>query len=459
MSFDEAFLRDAGILASAIVAVDNAYGGDIKYPSGTRRVIADCFRVPLNIPAIYNDPSATRIRQAARTGADADAPAKVLIEAERNGNGTHLPALYKVFDLSLNHSKLEEPWRAAYLLNMGNSLETLWNLRAEELGVGNIVSLEQAVEATHGFEPELIDVKPMLGEMATLLIEAGFDPDGHEGKTHLALDSWAKSRGIVPPDQIEATIRQYVDELKWKTNERVLPHLPKVEGPLGDVVLKGVSGVHFSASSTFLGEKPGRQTLFEFNTEMQRTPEELFLLSAHEFFPGHAFYNSLIASQMEAGRMGPEVSMGTMCTAESAFAEAHGDATIDLLYTPKEIEELPVHMKIARLRSELDGIAKHNTAILFYKKTPEEEIIIRNREEHLLSPEASIRYATRWTKSPSRAKGYMFSYAKPVQMFRKAIRERNRKDLIEVVHGVHGPVDIINFPGMVEKFCDKSAEA
>lgn len=463
-----------GTLLSAVVAVDNVYGGDIFLPSGVGKEVGDCLRVRAEPPPIYRNPLAVKARRynqaatalqmagdsegAGKAEAKKDEYTKLILELEKRGemrvHANSFDALYRL-------AKQMGGWDGKYLKNMADSLVNAYVLRREELGLGEPVPLRDSVKATHGFEPELIDTKPMLLEMDLLLSQAGFDASHFKGSTVAALDAWAEQMGIVPSDQIEGVLRDNVKELERKTIKRIVPHLPKVKGGLmGSVVIEGVEGVHFSASSTYLGTiYPGRPTLFEYNRKIQRTKQELFLLSAHEFVPGHAFYNSAASALMEAGKRGLASAVGTMCTAETAFAEAHGEGTTDLLYTPKEMEGLSVNMKIAMLRKDLDGIAKHNTAILFDRKTPVEEMIRRNREEGLLSPEAAKRYPTAWTASPTRAKVYMFSYARPVQMFREAVKTRDRRDLIQLVYGVHGPVDIINFPEMVEEFCDKTAEA
>jgi len=453
---------DNAILATAIIAVDTLWGGDVNNPSGLGRFIADAYFSGFDLPPCYEHPLAEKFRKKSEgvTG-DFVNDKDVLRFVEETGLVAAINAVW-VGSRSLSPSgdSQRNRLRAKYMGSLANSLKIMLQLALEVKGVGEHVSYKEAVFASTGQPPQLYDVSDQREQIIALMEEMGEGPSEHGGDLWKAVTVWRRRRRVAR--HVLEDNRDLIEQLDSLAKSNIIPHLPIVlrEVPRTNVEFVLLEDAWFSGSLNYHGRKrddngqPLYEATYEINGNLEMSlPEFLFLIS-HEVVPGHIMNYALLHHlyQTEAPGYGFETTVPTMNSRASTLAEGLANNAILFAHGVRSVDELddPV-LRLGVLLSHLQDYAKANISYRTYvDMMPADEVAKVTRDECLLSNERAKSLSIGWAKHPLFGRMYMPSYAVGTAVVADLLLKHGPEKVIPVVYGAQGPVDVVTVQSLFE---------
>lgn len=153
-----------------------------------------------------------------------------------------------------------------------------------------------------------------------------------------------ENKFLAPEDKIEKIFSVCIDECRNRTMKFIM--LPKEE----NFNLEIVKGKSWSAYNWYKGNY---KSLIQLNVSILPTVAHLLRLSAHEGFPGHHVYNSLLEKNIVKNRGWVEFSIYPLFSQQSLVAEGTADFGMELLF--------PNNSERAFIKNTLCTIAKIDT--------------------------------------------------------------------------------------------------
>jgi len=151
-------------IATAIIAMDTLWGGDVMNPSGMGRFIADSWYSDEPLPEAYTHPLAAKVREAGGIGGKDPAAIDDYVKAiDVRG------AVKAVADGAKTIGGL----RGAYLTNLADCCDVMWELAMEVHGKGEPVSHDRCQIAMTGEAPQPSDPRPKRERVEELVKSAG----------------------------------------------------------------------------------------------------------------------------------------------------------------------------------------------------------------------------------------------------------------------------------------------
>lgn len=136
-----------------------------------------------------------------------------------------------------------------------------------------------------------------------------------------------KARFFVPGDRLPALSQAALKELRRRT-AAILP-LPKGE----DCRLEFVTKKPWGGYNWYLG---GLQSLIQVNTDLPMPLDRVLGLLAHEGYPGHHVYNSLLEQDLVKGKGWREFTVYPLNSPQSLVAEGTANAALDMVMSHEE---------------------------------------------------------------------------------------------------------------------------
>jgi hypothetical protein len=194
-------------------------------------------------------------------------------------------------------------------------------VRAEMLGGRKLSFDEEArllydTEAPHYTEAQF---EPGLKRIAALLPKAG----KHDASTLSERYNRYLDRFTVPQDRIEPVMQTAIAEARART----YAHIPLPIGEFFELSL--VSGKPWSAYNWYQGKYLSR---IEVNTELPIPISRIIDLAAHEGYPGHHAYNSLLEVGLVSDLDWPEYQAYALFSPQSLIAEGSADYGVGLAF-------------------------------------------------------------------------------------------------------------------------------
>src|SRR5690349_423633 len=273
-------------IATAIIAIDTLWGGDVMDPSGAGRFIADSWFSDEPLPAAYRHPAAARLRA---TGGVAGK------ERDLAAVDAYLAAVDvpRAVGATRDAGRALGGLRGAFLTGLAECLSVMWDLAHEVLGRGPAVPYERCVLASTGTAPAPCDARERRARVAELLGRAGYAAAGEALLP--AVDAWRRER-LVPRKAIPLLSGAFIAGLEAGTARHVAPHLPAElrAVPLANVRFLFIENAWFSGSLNYVGRarnadgSPQYEATYELNASLEISVPEFVGLVSHEVVPGHA---------------------------------------------------------------------------------------------------------------------------------------------------------------------------
>lgn len=441
--------------ATAILAIDTLWGGDVMNPSGTGRFIADSWFSDEPLPLAYTHPSAARLR--ASGGVAGNSPDTLAIDeylaavdvpgaiAEMGSIGRKLNGL-----------------RGAYLDGMGECLGVMWDLVQEILGRGPKVSYQRCVNASTGSAPTPSDPEPKRLRVAELLSGQGYASSSPE-QLLAAVDAWRLAR-LVPRKSIKMIADACIAQFNEGARKHIVPYLPTSlhEVPRANIRFLPIENAWFSGSMNYLGRarnadgSPQYEATYEINASLEISVPEFFQLVSHEVVPGHVMNFALIHALSVEQRLGFESTVLTMNTRGAALSEGIANNAILMAYGLLEIEDLPdPDLQIGTLLALLQDDAKNQSSYLTWQEhRPVEEVRGRLRNEFLCSEERADKLSGAWGQHPLLGRMYLPAYRAGTEKVAELRRRHPPEAIIPALYCALGLVDLVTIDQVLEEPAD-----
>jgi hypothetical protein len=137
-----------------------------------------------------------------------------------------------------------------------------------------------------------------------------------------------ESRFFVPAAKLDAVFRAAVEETRRRT-KRFLGYLPTRES----FEVEYVQGKVWSAYNWYKG---GAKSLIQVNNELPIDVDRIIQLAAHEGYPGHHVYNTMLEQKLLVERGWTEFSVYALYSPQSLVAEGTADYGVGLVFPPIE---------------------------------------------------------------------------------------------------------------------------
>jgi hypothetical protein len=132
---------------------------------------------------------------------------------------------------------------------------------------------------------------------------------------------------VIPHERIDTVFRAALAEARRRTAERLT--LP----PNESFVLEFVTDKPWSGYNWYQGDA---QSLIQMNVDLPIFIDRAIDLGAHEGYPGHHVYSSLLEQQLVRGRGWPEYSVYPLFSPQSLIAEGTANYGIDVAFPGDE---------------------------------------------------------------------------------------------------------------------------
>lgn len=430
-------------IATAILAIDTVWGGDVMNPSGTGRFIADSWCSDDPLPEAYSHPTAAAVRGAG--GLSASEPDRAALDA-------YLAAIDVVGAMSelRDGAAAESRLRREFLIGLGDCLEVMWDLALEVLGRGDPVPYERSVLASTAAPPTPSDPRAQRERLGVLLGRAGYPADNEAGLL-AAADAWRAER-MVPPPTIPALGRAFIAEMDAATVKNVLPHLPdELHGvPRSNVEFLAIKDAWFSGSMNYVGRartadgRPEYEATYEINASLEISVPEFVQLVSHEVVPGHVTTFAYVQHLYTLGKVGFEGTVLTMNSRASTLAEGIANNAILMAYGVTEIDQLPDEdLQIGTLLALLQDDAKNQASYLTWQEgwaQPDVEAVLRR--DFVVSEERAGKLSGPWAKHPILGRMYLPAYRAGTEKVAELRRRRSDAEVLPALYCCRGLVDI-----------------
>jgi len=423
--------------ATAIIATDTLWGGDVMNPSGTGRFIADSWFSDEPLPEAYTHPTAAKVRAAGGVGgSDPNAIDDYISAIDIRG---------AVKGLRTEAKKLDD-LRGAYLENLAECCDVMWDLAMEVHGKGDPVSHERCQIAVTGTKPQPSDPRSKLERVAELL-----KASGHPGELLSAVDAWRAER-MVPRKSIKALGDAFIAQFDALTERNVMPHMPKeVTGvPRANVEFLPIENAWFSGSMNYIGRarnadgSPLYESTYELNASLEISIPEFQQLVSHEVVPGHVTTFAFLQKLFIDGRLGFEATVLTMNTRMSVLAEGIANNAILMAYGVNDPSELPDRdLELGVLLALLQDDAKNQSSWLTWSEGMQQaEIAKVLRNDYLCSEERSDKLSGAWGRHPLLGRMYLPAYRFGTMAVARMREQRDAARILPALFGCNGLVDI-----------------
>ncbi len=430
-------------MATAILAVDTVWGGDVMDPSGTGRFIADSWCSDEPLPEAYSHPAAAAVRGAGGLSAS---------EPDRSALDAYLTAIDVAGAISelRGGAVAEGGLRGEFLTGLGECLEVMWDLALEALDRGAPVPYERSVRASTAAPPTPSDPRAQRERLGTLLGRAGYPADSDAGLL-AAADAWRRER-MVPPPTIPALGRAFIAELDAATVAHVLPHLPTElhAVPRSNVEFLAIKDAWFSGSMNYVGRartpdgRPEYEATYEINASLEISVPEFVQLVSHEVVPGHVTTFAYVQHLYTLGKVGFEGTILTMNSRYSTLAEGIANNAILMAYGVTEIDQLPDEdLQIGTLLALLQDDAKNQASYLTWQEgwaQPDVEAVLRR--DFVVSEERAGKLSGPWAKHPILGRMYLPAYRAGTEKVAELRRQRADAEVLPALYGCKGLVDV-----------------
>jgi hypothetical protein len=424
-------------IATAIIAMDTIWGGDVMNPSGTGRFIADSWYSDEQLPEAYTHPLAAKVRAAGGVGGkDPGAIDDYVSAIDVRG------AIARVAEAAKTLGGL----RGAYLGNLAMCCDVMWDLAMEVHGKGEPVSHDRCQIAMTGEAPQPSDPRSKRERVAELLMSAG-----HTGELLAAVDAWRADR-MVPRKSIKALGDAFIAQFDALTERNVMPYMPVELGgvPRANVEFLPIENAWFSGSMNYIGRArnadgtPKYESTYELNASLQISIPEFQQLVSHEVVPGHVTTFAFLQKLFISGRLGFEGTVLTMNTRMAVLAEGIANNAILMAYGVKDASELPDRdLELGVQLALLQDDAKNQSSWLTWKeRLPKEEVAKVLRNDFLSSEERADKLSGAWGRHPLLGRMYLPAYRYGTMAVARLRDKHSPAAILPALFGCNGLVDM-----------------
>ncbi|MEQ1948018.1 MAG: hypothetical protein ABL995_12565 [Bryobacteraceae bacterium] len=429
-------------VGTAILGIDTLWGGDVMCPSGTGRFIADSWFSNEPLPAAYTHPSAARVRETG--GVSAKAPDSAAIRSYLDESGVDIPAAIEGLRLEARHF---DGLRAAYVTNLADCVQVMWDLAMEILGRGPAVPYERCVISSTGQPPAPSDPREKRDQVAKLLGK----PGANAAELLTAVDEWRQAHRvpIASVQTLGASAIAYFDEL---TERNVVPHLPAYlkDVPRANIEFLPIQDAWFSGSMNYLGRarkadgSPEYEATYEINASLEISVPEFMQLVSHEVVPGHVTTFAYLQNLYWRKMVGFEASVLTMNTRAATLFEGIANNAILMAYGVTEIEDLPYpDLRLGVLLALLQDDAKNQASYMtWHEKAAQPDVARTLRNEYLVSEERAQKLSASWGVHPLLGRMYLPAYRAGTDKVAALRRTFPSEAVLPALFGCAGLVDI-----------------
>jgi hypothetical protein len=430
-------------IATAVLAIDTLWGGDVLDPSGAGRFIADSWFSEEPLPDAYTHPAAARLRASGGVAGRARDAAAV----DAYLAAVDVPAAITAV---VHAGRALGGLRGAYLDGLAESLAVMWDLAHEVLGRGPAVPYERCVRASTGALPAPCAPEERRERVSELLGRAGYAA----GSDALlaAVDAWRRER-IVPRKALSLLSSAFIAELEAGTARHLAPHLPpEIRGvPRANVRFVLLDDAWFSGSMNYVGRarnadgSPRYEATYELNASLEISVPELLQLVSHEVVPGHVTTFALLQALYARRALGFEATVLTMNTRGAALSEGIANNALLMAHGVTEVEDLPdADLQLAVLLSRLQDDAKNQSSWLTYGEgRPREEVARALRRDFLVSEERADKLSGAWGSHPLLGRMSLPAYRAGTEKVAELRRRHPPEQVIPALFGCKGLVDIV----------------
>jgi hypothetical protein len=438
-------MRDAQLdraIAEAVLGLDTLWGGDVLAASGTGRLIADSWFSDQPLPGAYSHPAAARLR--ANGGVSAEQPDAGAVDR-------FLEAVDVAGAIALVRGQAVRlgGLRGAFLGNLGESLQVVWELAMEVLERGERVPYERCVHAATGGMAQPSDPAPLREALTALLLRAGCLGPG-ETVTTEGVERWRAQR-MVPPETLDASLRALTTELDALCKRNILPYLPKelLWVPRANVSFEIIPDAFFSGAMTYLGRarradgQPEYEARCEINGSLEISAPELVEFVSHEVVPGHVTSLAYLQALYVQGVVGFEATVQVLSGRCCTLLEGIANNGALLVHGVTEIDELPDDdLKVAMILARLQDAAKNQAAYLTWSQDAQSaDVAAELRRDYLLTEERAEKLSGPWSRHPLLGRMNMAMYQAGTELVEQLRRRYPPEQLLPALYGCRGVVD------------------
>jgi len=203
-----------------------------------------------------------------------------------------------------------------------------------------------------------------------------------------------KAKFRVPSDRLPEVCQAALAETKRRT--AALLELPKGER----FRLEFVKNKPWGGYNWYEGK---RSSLIQVNTDLPMALDRVMPLLAHEGYPGHHVYNTLLETQLVEGKHWVEYTIYPLHSPQSLIAEGTAEAALDVIMTDGEqrlflkkvlaplagldVSELDAYLDLQKALGELSRARLHATRLQLDEGRPEAEVEAFLVKEGLMGPD------------------------------------------------------------------------
>jgi hypothetical protein len=423
-------------VAEAIVGIDTLWGGDVMYPSGTGRFIADSWFADEPLPHAYTAPAAARLRETGGVSGprvDREAVDSYLRQVD-------IPAAIAGVRKSTRKSG-PSSGRDEFLKGLAVCLQVMWDS----------VPYERCVEASTGKPPEPSQPQSKRTRLAELLAKAGHSTAGTNGLLQ-AVDAWRRER-VIPMASVRALGAAVISYLDSLSVANLLPYLPAEMShvPRANIEFLPIKDAWFSGSMNYVGRarnpdgSPHYEASYEINASLEISVPEFEQLISHEVVPGHVTTFAYLQNLYVRGLAGFEATVLTMNTRAATLFEGLANNAILIAHGVTEIEQLPDEdLQIGVLLALLQDDAKNQSSFLTWGEgRKKEEVAPVLRRDFLVSEERADKLSGTWGRHPLLGRMYLPAYRAGTERVAELRRKYPPERILPAIYGCLGLVDIV----------------
>ena len=254
-------------------------------------------------------------------------------------------------------------------------------------------------------------------DLRSALTDGGYDGDLADQAA-----AWER-RNVVPPDEVEGTLNELLDEAWDRTTERMEIPAPKSDG----MRVETVSGVAFNARCDYLNRR------VELNIDPILTLPSLKHLAVHECYPGHYVQFKLRETWYREGRAAADGLLSLVNSASSCTFEGiadNGIRVIDWMDGPDD----RISSILTRYRAGIGTVAAWQ---LHAERRSESEVREWLRANSLIGGEGWVENRMRFIAAPQRS-ALIWSYwhGEPaVKSVWDRVSGENRSEFLDFLYG------------------------
>ena len=132
---------------------------------------------------------------------------------------------------------------------------------------------------------------------------------------------------IVPPDKVDTVLRVAIRECRTRTKKHI---------KLSDDETYRIEYVHNKPWGAYNWYKGNNESLIQINIDMPMQLHSMIDLAAHEGYPGHHVYNSLLETEFSSKRGWVEFTVYALFSPQSLIAEGTANFGIEVAFPGKE---------------------------------------------------------------------------------------------------------------------------